>query len=64
MINRQRIARFIQLLEAKGILTGRYNEASNRIEIITIADQRVIAERPISDFDDADVDLVTLAPSI
>lgn len=64
MINQQRINRFIELLEAKGILTGRLNADTNQIEIFKRSDpQRIIARRPTSDFDDAGVDLITLIPS-
>lgn len=63
MTNKQRINRFIQLLEANGKLTGRLNEHSGQIEILARDDQRLIACRPISDFNDSGIDLVTLIPS-
>jgi hypothetical protein len=63
MVNQQRIDRFIQLLKTSGKLTGRLDKHSNHIEIFSTDDQRLIARRPISDFDDTGIDLITLIPS-
>lgn len=63
MINQTRINRFIQLLEAKGVLAGTINAEQECIEISVKNDGRIIARRSLSDFDDTNIDLITLIPS-
>lgn len=64
MIKQQRIERFIQILEAKNILTGRLNTEGTHIEIFRRSDpERIIARRATSDFEDTNVDLITLLPA-